>query len=74
MKCLASSQGPKVRVNAVLPGLLLTDWVRLALFKKLYLLTIMKGLNYSPERIEQLKATAKLKQEVGLPWRQLTSR
>ena len=29
MKCLASTQGPKVRVNAILPGLLLTEWVRL---------------------------------------------
>lgn len=27
MKCLAQTQGDKVRVNAVLPGLLLTDWV-----------------------------------------------
>lgn len=27
MKCLAQTQGPKVRVNAVLPGLLLTEWV-----------------------------------------------
>lgn len=27
MKCLASSQGAKVRVNAVLPGLLMTEWV-----------------------------------------------
>lgn len=27
MKCLAHTQGPKVRVNAVLPGLLLTEWV-----------------------------------------------
>ena len=27
MKCLASTQGPKVRVNAILPGLLLTEWV-----------------------------------------------
>lgn len=27
MKCLASTQGPKIRVNAVLPGLLLTEWV-----------------------------------------------
>lgn len=26
-KCLAKSQGPKVRVNAVCPGLLLTEWV-----------------------------------------------
>ncbi|RMJ26672.1 Short chain dehydrogenase [Aspergillus sp. HF37] len=26
MKCLAQTQGNKVRVNAVLPGLLLTDW------------------------------------------------
>lgn len=28
MKALASTQGPKARVNAVLPGLLLTEWVR----------------------------------------------
>lgn len=27
MKCLAQTQGPKVRVNAVLPGLLLTEWL-----------------------------------------------
>ncbi|PWW73698.1 NAD(P)-binding protein [Tuber magnatum] len=26
MRCLAQTQGPKVRVHAVLPGLLLTDW------------------------------------------------
>jgi NAD(P)-dependent dehydrogenase (short-subunit alcohol dehydrogenase family) len=26
-KCLAKTQGPKVRVNAVCPGLLLTEWV-----------------------------------------------
>lgn len=26
VKCLASTQGPKVRVNAILPGLLLTEW------------------------------------------------
>ncbi|EEQ87822.1 hypothetical protein RJZ56_002278 [Blastomyces dermatitidis] len=26
MKALASSQGPKIRTNAVLPGLLLTEW------------------------------------------------
>jgi NAD(P)-dependent dehydrogenase (short-subunit alcohol dehydrogenase family) len=27
MRCLANTQGSKVRINAVLPGLLLTDWV-----------------------------------------------
>ncbi|KAI9714390.1 MAG: hypothetical protein M1820_000351 [Bogoriella megaspora] len=31
MKCLADSQGPKIRVNAVLPGLLLTEWASTAL-------------------------------------------
>lgn len=30
MRCLAQTQGPKVRVNAVLPGLLLTEWVSAA--------------------------------------------
>ncbi|KAL2000975.1 hypothetical protein VTN02DRAFT_2376 [Thermoascus thermophilus] len=50
MKCLAQSQGPKVRVNAVLPGLLLTEW----------------GNNFSPEQIQAhvdktvLKHTAEL--------------
>lgn len=28
MKCLAATQGPKVRVNAVQPGMLLTEWGR----------------------------------------------
>lgn len=27
MRCMAKTQGKKVRVNAVLPGLLLTEWV-----------------------------------------------
>lgn len=31
MKSLAQSQGPKVRVNAVAPGLMLTEWVSLKL-------------------------------------------
>jgi len=28
MRCMAQTQGPKVRINAILPGLLLTEWVR----------------------------------------------
>lgn len=27
MKCLASTQGPKTRVNAIVPGWLDTEWV-----------------------------------------------
>ncbi|KAF2231260.1 short chain dehydrogenase [Viridothelium virens] len=50
MKCLASSQGPKVRVNAVLPGLLLTEW----------------GLLYSEEAIKSMKERAVLKKETDL--------
>ncbi|KAJ4540578.1 hypothetical protein HRR83_007866 [Exophiala dermatitidis] len=50
MKCLASTQGPKVRVNAVLPGLLLTEW----------------GLRYSEERIQAAKNAAALKHETYL--------
>ncbi|EXJ81682.1 hypothetical protein A1O1_07747 [Capronia coronata CBS 617.96] len=49
MKCLASTQGPKIRINAVLPGLLLTEW----------------GLRYGEERIEATKNRAALKREVG---------
>ncbi|KIW67720.1 hypothetical protein PV04_06952 [Phialophora macrospora] len=50
MKCLASTQGPKIRINAVLPGLLLTEW----------------GLKYSEERIKAIKNAAPLKQETLL--------
>lgn len=31
MKSMAQSMGPKIRINAVLPGLLLTDWVNRSL-------------------------------------------
>ena len=32
VKCLGATQGPKIRVNTVLPGLLLTEWVCAAPF------------------------------------------
>tara|TARA_R110002003_G_scaffold72_9_gene6742 strand:- start:5531 stop:5725 length:195 start_codon:yes stop_codon:yes gene_type:complete len=32
VKCLAVSVGPKIRVNTVLPGLLLTEWVSAILY------------------------------------------
>jgi len=48
MKCLATTQGPKIRINAVLPGLLLTDW----------------GLRYGEEKIQANKDRAVLKHEV----------
>jgi NAD(P)-dependent dehydrogenase (short-subunit alcohol dehydrogenase family) len=32
VKCLAVTVGPKIRVNTVLPGLLLTEWVCNPLF------------------------------------------
>ncbi|KAL4900557.1 hypothetical protein BDW74DRAFT_182644 [Aspergillus multicolor] len=44
VKCLAQTQGNKVRVNAVLPGLLLTEW----------------GLRFPKEKIEAYKARAPL--------------
>ncbi|MCJ1484701.1 hypothetical protein MMC06_004874 [Schaereria dolodes] len=50
MKCLATTQGPKIRVNAILPGLLMTDW----------------GNKFSPEKIKATKEKAVLKQETGL--------
>jgi NAD(P)-dependent dehydrogenase (short-subunit alcohol dehydrogenase family) len=34
MKGLAHTQGPKIRVNAVLPGILLTEWVSCIRFEK----------------------------------------
>ncbi|KAF2204755.1 short-chain dehydrogenase/reductase-like protein SDR [Delitschia confertaspora ATCC 74209] len=50
MKCLAKTQGPKVRVNAVLPGFLMTEW----------------GLQYSPEAQQAAKDAAALKHETDL--------
>ncbi|KAJ5905445.1 uncharacterized protein N7473_002361 [Penicillium subrubescens] len=50
LQCLKASQGPKVRINAVLPGLLLTEW----------------GVRYSPEQIEAWKNKSALKHEVFL--------
>ncbi|KAM3420757.1 hypothetical protein BST61_g4005 [Cercospora zeina] len=54
MKCMANTQGPKsggkVRINAVLPGLLLTDW----------------GDRYGEDRIKALTDASALKQETKL--------
>jgi NAD(P)-dependent dehydrogenase (short-subunit alcohol dehydrogenase family) len=48
VKCVAKTQGRKVRCNAVLPGLLLTEW----------------GLEYGEEKIGELKEAAALGKEV----------
>ncbi|KAH7125394.1 short chain dehydrogenase/reductase [Dendryphion nanum] len=50
VKCLALTQAPKIRVNTVLPGLLLTEW----------------GNKYGPELIEFHKNRNALKHEVFL--------
>ncbi len=50
MKCVAKTHGPTLRINAVLPGLLLTDW----------------GQRFGEERIKTLQEAAALKQEVSL--------
>jgi len=50
MRCLANTQGKKVRINAVLPGLLLTEW----------------GQKYSPEQIKGLEEKAALKSVTDL--------
>lgn len=49
MKCIATTQGPKTRINSILPGLLLTEW----------------GLKYAEERQAALKEAAALKHEVS---------
>lgn len=50
VKCVAKTQGRKVRCNAVLPGLLLTEW----------------GLEYGEEKIGALKQAAALGKETDL--------
>ncbi|KAI9733230.1 MAG: hypothetical protein M1834_003314, partial [Cirrosporium novae-zelandiae] len=47
MKCLASTQGSKIRINSILPGLLNTEW----------------GNKYTPEQQKKYKEQAILKQE-----------
>jgi NAD(P)-dependent dehydrogenase (short-subunit alcohol dehydrogenase family) len=47
VKCLATTQGPKIRVNTVLPGFLDTEW----------------GQKYSKEIIDLVKDKAALKHE-----------
>jgi NAD(P)-dependent dehydrogenase (short-subunit alcohol dehydrogenase family) len=49
MRCFASTQGPKIRVNAVLPGLLLTEW----------------GQLYGETMVKRLEERAWLKKVVG---------
>ena len=50
MRCVAQTQGEKLRINAVLPGLLLTEW----------------GLRFSPEAIKMIKEKATLKRETEI--------
>jgi len=50
MRCLASTEGPKVRVNAVLPGWLATEW----------------GTKYDPKRVEDLREKSWLKKDTDL--------
>lgn len=45
VKCLAKTQGPKSRINAICPGLLLTEW----------------GNRFGPEKIAQMENMAPLK-------------
>ena len=70
VKCLAVTVGPKIRVNTVLPGLLLTEWVSATStnpFRETYTLTRHhQGNKYSPERIKQIKDAAVLKREADL--------
>ncbi|PYH46105.1 putative NADP(+)-dependent dehydrogenase [Aspergillus saccharolyticus JOP 1030-1] len=50
MKCLAQNQGSKARVNAMLPGILLTEW----------------GMRFPPEAIEAYKNRVVLKKTADL--------
>jgi NAD(P)-dependent dehydrogenase (short-subunit alcohol dehydrogenase family) len=64
MKCIASTQGPKTRINAVLPGLLLTEWVSLCRPTSRVFADTTQGKQYSEERIAAIKQAAALKHEV----------
>lgn len=67
MKCLATTQGPKIRVNAVLPGLMLTDWV--CKCRELWhcaRLTLQGLKNFSEERLKAMEEKAVLKKVTDL--------
>jgi NAD(P)-dependent dehydrogenase (short-subunit alcohol dehydrogenase family) len=69
MKNLAFSQGPKIRVNAVLPGLLLTEWVQNSLTQcslRKDADQYMQGQKFPEQMILGLKSRAAVKQEVRL--------
>jgi NAD(P)-dependent dehydrogenase (short-subunit alcohol dehydrogenase family) len=64
VKCLAATQGPKVRVNAILPGLLLTEWVSVIGNPIMSALMVQKGANFTPEHVQSARDRAYLKMEV----------
>ncbi|KAK9472404.1 uncharacterized protein V1510DRAFT_417401 [Dipodascopsis tothii] len=47
MRCMATSQAPKIRVNAVKPGLMLTEW----------------GMKFGRERVDAMIQASKLQRE-----------
>lgn len=68
MKCMANTQGPKVRVNAVLPGLLLTVNSKsppLGISILLLIRTQEWGLKYPKDQVVAIKERASLKREVS---------
>ncbi|KAH8893575.1 NAD(P)-binding protein [Thozetella sp. PMI_491] len=55
MKCLAATQGPKLRINAILPGQLLTEWA-----------SFFRGLRFTEEQLAEEKNESILKHETYL--------
>ena len=65
MKSLAKTQGSKVRINAIAPGLLLTEWVCIRFPRGPHKITnSVQWAGAGPDRIEALKDKAILKKEV----------
>lgn len=65
MRCLAKTQGSKVRINAISPGLLLTEWVRNNICKRTYRVAdSLQWAGTEPDRLEAFKDKAVLKKEV----------
>jgi hypothetical protein len=69
MKAMAATQGPKVRINSVLPGLLLTEWVSYNSRKRVLtecILIRVQGSKYPPEVIKGMEEKAFLKRVVSI--------
>ena len=65
VKCLASTQGPKIRVNAVSPGILMTEWVGGVTWNSNVGVDVLKGAKLDAEAVKSTVEKSYLRKEVA---------